>query len=160
MRRNSIVCGLIVAALIVAAVPTRAIAEAEADKTILGGQPITLARSAINDNDNLPPRAVATANALSVPVLETVNFDGSQSSDPEEATLFFQWSFSDGSEPSNDPSPIHVIDAPGIYIVVLIVVDDFRQADTATLAIRVGLDGPTAVPNPPRFPYSPLAAPG
>ena len=160
MGRFSTVHGLTLAALLLAAPPAHVMADAGLAKTIFGRQSITLAQSSTKSSANLPPRAVATATTLSVSILQTVNFDGTQSRDPEGAPLYFQWSFSDGSEPSNDPSPAHVFDAPGIYNVVLVVVDELGLAGTAALAIRVGLDGPNAVPNPPRFPYSPLGSPG
>ena len=114
---------------------------------------LLLAAAGGNDRAGQPPQAVAKADALSVEVLQRVRFDGTKSSDPEGAKLFFQWSFSDGSEPSRGPSPTHAFDMPGIYDVVLIVVDDAGRADTDILSIRVGLGGPASVPAP-HFPYS------
>ena len=39
---------------------------------------------------------------------------------------------------SNDVSPVHTYMAPGIYVAVLIVIDDLGQSDHDTVTITVG----------------------
>jgi len=101
--------------------------------------------------DNLDPVAIAMADVLSGPVPLTVVFDATASFDPEGAPLFFDWSFGDGSLPSNDPLVTHVFNSSGLFVVSLAVVDDFGQGSGDTLTIEVGLDEPEPVPAPATF---------
>lgn len=58
---------------------------------------------------------------------EAVLFDSSDTSDPEDDKLFFEWQFGDGGS-STEPSPKHVFDKPGKYKVELAVSDGARES--------------------------------
>jgi glucose/arabinose dehydrogenase len=66
-----------------------------------------------------------------------VQFDGSQSSDPDGETLSYQWSFGDGNK-STSKSPSHVYNKPGEYRVTLIVTDEDNQAQQDSVKVVVG----------------------
>lgn len=85
---------------------------------------------------NLPPTAVALADITSGPAPLTVNFDGSQSSDPEGRPMSFRWNFGDGDIES-EMSPTHVFLGPGDYVVELRVADDIGQTDPDRITITV-----------------------
>lgn len=70
--------------------------------------------------DNLPPTAQILSDVTSGTAPLPVNFDGSQSSDPETGPLYFQWDFGDSST-SNDAAPSHEFANPGGYTVSLTV---------------------------------------
>lgn len=71
-----------------------------------------------------------------------VQFDGSQSSDPDGETLTFEWSFGDGNTSTNK-SPSHVYNDAGEYLVTLIVTDVDDQAQQTHVTVVVG-QPPTA----------------
>ena len=85
---------------------------------------------------NLPPVAIATADVTTGPVPLTVNFDASQSFDPEGTPITIQWAFSDGSY-SSEIAPTHVFQWAGTYLVSLRVWDDWYQVAQDTLLITV-----------------------
>ncbi|MHC4865586.1 MAG: ELWxxDGT repeat protein [Planctomycetota bacterium] len=85
----------------------------------------------------LPPVAVATADVISGPAPLTVQFDGSQSIDPQGCTLAYDWDFGDGSRGSREISPTHVYQAPGTYTATLLVTDTWRRSDYAMIEITV-----------------------
>lgn len=58
-------------------------------------------------SDNLPPIAVAAVDPQYGPIPLTVQFTGSESSDPEGQSLTFEWDFGDGTPPSRLPDPLH-----------------------------------------------------
>ncbi len=89
--------------------------------------------------ENLPPVVIAAANPLSGVVPFTVQFDGSQSFDPEGFPLSYQWSFGDGSLPSDEESPVHSFRFAGEYSVTFRVLDSFGQGATDTLTISARL---------------------
>jgi glucose/arabinose dehydrogenase len=95
---------------------------------------------------NPPPVAVATANKTYGPGPLSVQFVGSNSSDPDESPLSFQWNFGDGST-STVADPMHVFTAPsGVptrYDVNLKVTDNQGATSTATLLISVNNTPPT-----------------
>lgn len=57
---------------------------------------------------NLPPVAVAGANAPFGSSPHAVQFSSAGSFDPESGTLAYNWDFNDGSPSSTDPNPSHV----------------------------------------------------
>jgi len=90
--------------------------------------------------DNLPPVAIATADKTNGPAPLTVQFDGSQSYDPEGKGLVeYFWDFGDGSAGSYAAvPPPHTYLVPGIYNVVILAVTDERGAvGSDTLVITV-----------------------
>ena len=93
---------------------------------------------------NLPPVAVASANATTVFVGEEISFDGDDSYDPEGDVLDYSWSFGDG-DTSTLRSPKHIWDAPGSYTVNLTVEDGRGQQGSASLNIEVETLGPDAL---------------
>ncbi|MEN8131065.1 MAG: PKD domain-containing protein [Pseudomonadota bacterium] len=94
--------------------------------------------------DNLPPVAVATADVTEGPAPLTVQFDGSQSSDPEGFPLFYRWNFNDGPLPAEEMSPTHVFILPGTYLVELWVLDHLNLRDIDVIRITV-TEGPPIV---------------
>ena len=91
----------------------------------------------ITVNDNLPPTADADADVTSGYPPLTVNFDGTGSSDPEGRPLSYHWYSGDGYSFGYDPTFTHVYEDPGTYIANLLVIDDARQTDDATIIITV-----------------------
>lgn len=89
---------------------------------------------------NLPPVAVAEQDVLYGPGPLTVQFSGSNSSDPENGPLSYLWDFGDGTTSTNI-SPSHTFNAPvgvpTVFTVTLTVMDDENQANTATVKVNV-----------------------
>ena len=105
--------------------------------------------------DLLPPVAVADATPTSGTAPLVVQFDASQSYDPQGGTLSYYWTFGDFSDPSVEVSPSHTYTAPGTYVAFLNVVDDLGQSATAAIAIEVEEPGNTApVASPSATPNS------
>jgi len=102
--------------------------------------------------ENLPPTAVIVADPTSGPAPLTVNFDGTQSSDPEGRELSYAWNFGDGTSPSAYSAPTHVYDFPGTYLASLKVTDDRGNYDRDSVIIEVAWPN-----NPPSI--SPSANP-
>jgi PKD repeat protein len=91
---------------------------------------------------NNPPVARSSANPmLGVPPL-TVSFSSSGSSDPEGATLTYNWNFGDGTSASTSANPSHVYQTAGSYFVRLTVSDGTNSASAPDLNIRVGNQPP------------------
>jgi len=80
----------------------------------------------------------------------TVQLDGSNSSDPEGALLFYEWTFKSKPEGSNavlsadnEVNPTFVSDVLGDYTLELIVNDGFKDSEPSTVTITV-----TGYPSP------------
>jgi glucose/arabinose dehydrogenase len=90
---------------------------------------------------NLSPKAVATALPIYGPSPLTVNFAGSQSSDPENSVLTYQWDFKDNTANSTVINPAHTfiapISSPTKYLVKLKVTDAAGQSDTTNVIVSV-----------------------
>ena len=107
--------------------------------------------------DNLPPVAIATADKIEGPAPLTVQFDGSQSYDPEGKPLVrYAWDFGDGTAGFFEPvPPPHTYLVPGSQnVVTLTVTDERRLLTTETLIITVNppantlpVASPTASPD-------------
>ena len=111
----------------------------------------------INVSQNLPPTAVATADVTQGYIPLTVNFDGSQSMDPEGATLQFNWEFGDGAM-SSEVSPIHVYTSAGNYNAVLSVTDNLGNTAQAIVRISVlSINQPPVISNLSVSPVSGVA---
>ncbi len=92
-------------------------------------------------NGNFPPKAVATGDKYYGPGPLTVQFTGSNSSDPEGLPLTYFWNFGDGSPTNNQANPVHTFNAPdGVptqYNVSLVVRDSAGATASARLIISV-----------------------
>jgi PKD repeat protein len=106
--------------------------------------------------ENLPPVAVIGVTPLSGFAPLTVQFDGSDSSDPENAPLSYSWDFGTGSDGSDLVAPSFTYTLPGVYSVMLSVRDDFGNLGEAVVDIVV-----TASNQPPTVaPYTATPAQG
>ena len=86
--------------------------------------------SRVTEIVNRAPSAVFTANPNPALVGQTVNFDSSNSSDPDTGnTLSFSWDFGDGNT-SSQQLPSHAFDSAGTFDVVLTVSDNLGLAST------------------------------
>ena len=101
-----------------------------------------LRRIAFTGGANRSPVAVAQANPTSGDLPLTVNFDGSQSSDPDNDTLTFDWDFGDGSAHATTATASHEYTTPGSYTAKLTVSDGNGGQDTATIRIDAGNNQP------------------
>jgi len=95
----------------------------------------------LDSNGGLPlpnqaPVAVASADKSSGTVPLTVQFTGSNSSDPENGPLTYHWDFGDNSS-SALADPSHTFTAPGTYYVILTVTDDASNSSKAFVAVDV-----------------------
>lgn len=91
---------------------------------------------------NTPPSARMTATPTSGDLPLTVAFDGSTSTDPENAGLTYSWSYGDGSTGTGARSS-HVYSASGTYTAVLKVTDPGGLSSTASTTITAGNVPPT-----------------
>lgn len=104
------------------------------------GLVVDVARLGLNE---LPPVAIAGADALTGPAPHTVQFS-STSFDPDGPFLAHAWDFGDGTT-SGEAAPSHEFTAPGPYEVILTVTDGggFTAADTLAVFAE-GNQPPTA----------------
>jgi len=88
--------------------------------------------------DNINERPVADAGPdQSVLVGETVNFDGSNSNDPDGDIVSYDWDFGDGNT-GTGVSATHTYSTADTYTVTLTVTDNGALTDTDTLTVTVG----------------------
>ena len=91
-----------------------------------------------NGSVNLPPVPRPTADVEFGAGPLTVQFDGSESADPENSDVTFAWTFSDGAT-STHPSPIHTFASnggvPTAYDATLTVTDDLGASDSETIQV-------------------------
>lgn len=100
--------------------------------------------------NNEKPVAQFAYSPQSPRVDETVNFDASQSYDPDGSIVSFEWNYGDGSTGSGS-SVSHKFSQKGEYTVSLKVTDNSGNTDTASTEIQVtGGQEPTA-----KFVFSP-----
>jgi PKD repeat protein len=85
---------------------------------------------------NRLPRAVASTTSTKLPTGETLELDGTGSSDPDGKVEVYTWIFGDGSV-AYGPRVTHVYDDNGIFMVVLTVADDDGGTDSTSLFIQV-----------------------
>ncbi|MEO8734597.1 MAG: PKD domain-containing protein, partial [Flavobacteriales bacterium] len=89
---------------------------------------------------NLPPVAVAQQDTVYGVDPLTVDFTGSNSTDPENGPLSYLWNFGDGAT-STTADTTHIFSAPAgvptTYNVMLTVYDDHGQPNSTTLIVSV-----------------------
>ena len=95
-------------------------------------------------DDNLTPTAVAQAAPTVGNSPLAVQFDASNSSDPENAPLDFLWDFGDGTPLSTEENPMHVYNVDGVYQAQLTVSDPGMASSVDEVTIAVGESPPVA----------------
>lgn len=95
--------------------------------------PATVSITVTSVND--PPVANAGPDKSAL-VEETVNFDGSGSSDLDGSIVSYDWDFGDGSS-ATGVTATHAYSAAGTYTVTLTVTDDGGLQDSDTLTVTV-----------------------
>ena len=88
--------------------------------------------------DNQAPIADVN-NPYNGTVDEPVQFDGSDSYDPDGTIVAYDWDFGDGSIGSG-ATPTHTYTVDGIYNVTLTVTDDMGANDSVTTSATIGID--------------------
>ncbi len=92
---------------------------------------------AVND----PPVAIAGDPITGCD--NTIEFDGSQSFDPDGMIVEYLWYFGDGSVEKGSPTPTHTYDQPGTYKVKLVVSDNSgANCDTGSDELVVAINSP------------------
>mgnify|MGYP005835112347 CR=1 FL=1 len=86
--------------------------------------------------DNTPP-VVKPGGPYTGIINYAVTFDGSQSYDPDGSIVFYRWNFGDGNSEILSSSPSHVYLNPGVYEVILTIVDDDRACTTNTTTVTI-----------------------
>lgn len=95
-------------------------------------------------NSNGAPSAQAGPDQKGT-VGQSLNFDGTDSADPEQQQLTYSWNFGDGVM-SSEATPSHVYTAAGAYTVTLAVNDGIDTAsDTAQVTIADAPAAPTPI---------------
>jgi parallel beta-helix repeat protein len=85
---------------------------------------------------NIPPIADAGPDQT-VHIWEPVDFDGSNSYDPDGDNLSYEWDFGDGTAHGFGVNVTHVYNATGVYTVTLTVTDEGDLSDTDTCIITI-----------------------
>jgi glucose/arabinose dehydrogenase len=95
---------------------------------------------------NQPPTAVAEASPTSGPAPLAVQFDATDSSDPEEDPLTFAWDLdNDGAfDDSTSPMPTRTYAQPGQHIATVRVTDSLGASDTDAVTVTAGNAPPQA----------------
>ena len=114
----------------------------------LGAQDSDMATATIGLGNQAP---IADANnPYNGTANEPIEFDGSDSSDPDGTIVAYDWDFGDG-DTGTGPTPSHTYTTDGTYNVTLTVTDDAGDTgtDTTTATIGPGNQSPIADANNP-----------
>jgi PKD repeat protein len=95
---------------------------------------------------NQPPNAVASANPTSGTAPLTVNFTGSNSTDPDGGIASHSWNFGDGTS-STLADPQHTYNSAGNYTATLTVTDNGGLTHSASVGITVTAPAANLPPN-------------
>jgi glucose/arabinose dehydrogenase/PKD repeat protein len=111
--------------------------------------PVDLEKIRYTGSANRSPTSVIAANPTSGTLPLTVNFDGSESHDPDAGdTLSYRWNFGDGSPTQTTTGAMtsHTYSTKGTYTASLRVRDNHGAlSDPATVRIYAGNEAPTPV---------------
>jgi glucose/arabinose dehydrogenase len=101
-------------------------------------------------NTNRTPTAVATASPASGAVPLTVDFDGRDSSDPDDDTLTYAWDLDgDGAfDDSTSATPSRTYSSPGTVAVGLRVTDTGGLTDSDTVSVTAGTPPDATITSP------------
>ena len=93
---------------------------------------------------NQPPVAIIEALPTRGSAPLQVEFDGSRSFDPNGLLVHYEWALGDGTR-MEGPRVSHVYERNGVYLVTLVVSDQFGASDQDRLRIVVGNPPPQAI---------------
>jgi beta-lactam-binding protein with PASTA domain/PKD repeat protein len=125
---------------------------------------LNIRRITYASSGNLPPTAIASADNLYGPGPLSVQFTGTNSSDPERLPLSYSWQFGDGTPDSTQANPLHTFTAvagvPTPYRVTLTVTDSTGQTSSTTILIAVNNTPPAVtITSPLDNALYPMSAP-
>jgi parallel beta-helix repeat protein len=89
---------------------------------------------------NLPPIAVFSWTPVIPYINETVQFDSSDSYDPDDSIATWYWTFGDGAD-SYDANPTHIYTTHGLFTVTLTLTDHWNPPSTTTITKAVNVSG-------------------
>lgn len=105
----------------------------------------------LNVKSNCAPTAVIAATPVTGTAPLAVNFNGTNSTDPDgsvgDFVLGYEWNFGDGTPLDNSNSPVHTYTTAGTYTVTLRVVDNrelYSAPVTATIIVNSSGGGGSA----------------
>lgn len=106
--------------------------------------PNTIRRIRYTGTVNQPPDAIATATPTVGTSPLTVNFQGNNSTDPENSTLTYFWNFGNGNTSTlANPSQTFTATGPTVFNVMLRVTDNTGLKDSTYLSINLNNTAPT-----------------
>jgi len=103
---------------------------------------------------NQPPTAAFNYTPFAPGISEWVRFDGTSSVDTDGSITSYSWNYGDGGATGSGSVVYHQFTAPGMYNVVLTVIDNDGASDTESHVLQIG---PTNQPPVAAFNYSPLS---